>query len=709
MNINHHNPSKNVRLEQDALTKVTYSLDSTRIMMGILELTRIGESCKSGDSSHSLDGVISKRLLRDLLAALHIRDISTINHVRRVAQLVVGMGQNLGWEGHDLRRLEVAALLHDIGKIGVPDNLLRKPGRFSPDEIELMSLQTNVGNCVLQACRVESHVIEIISQAHDLCNGAAEGATRFGREYLLGSRILAVADAYDSLTSAQPYRPAKSHQDAIETLNNQPCSQFDTVIVQALDRWINKEGLIVHKPENYEDCEEQFSPSDLHESQQAASLCNIFSYLFLLENLYHGFYILDSDLRYVVWNGGAEDLFGKPSSDLLWQSWSSRAISYTNTYEEDLIDDDYPVRRVLKTGKPVVEMLKIKNAEGKLTRMEVQCLPIRDHQGSLLGILEVFSDHEHSKHNSNRYRQLKIRASHDPMTNVANRGEMENQLMNLLQLFQEDHDAHPLSVIFMDIDHFKQINDTHGHTVGDQVLIDTAKVLKEQTYSGEIVARYGGEEFVILCPETKLDQTHARAERIRSILGKTTVGTDKKLKITASFGVSEVEVGDSMTSLLRRADQAVYQSKQTGRNRTSVVTNSTLRELEKINKEREQQKSPFEFLGNFEAVVGADMLVYKLSGFVEAHQAKLLSVEEGKAVIRIGETSFWGSILGSPARAIQLTITFPKGNESNPRSASGPKRITVRMVPISWTKEKDGFQKKAREIFRELRSYFAAK
>ncbi len=688
---------------------VSYPLDSTQIMMGILELSRIGEAGRNQSDLTSLDGVIAKRLLRDLLAALHIRDLNTINHVRRVAQLVVGMGQNLGWDGRELRRLEVAALLHDVGKIGVPDNLLRKPGRFSPDEIELMSLQTNVGICVLQACRVDLHVIDMIKQAHHLCHGAAEGATRFSKEYLLGARILAVADAYDSLISPQPYRPAKKHEDAIEILYHEPGSQFDSVIVQALDRWVRKEGISTHRDENYQDFERQFSPNDLIESQQAAALCNIFTYLYLQENLYHAYYILDADLKYIVWNNGAEELFGKPAREVLWQSWSSRVLTFTDNYEDPLEEADYPIRRVLNTGKPVVEALKIHNAEEQLTRIEVQSLPIKDRNGSLLGVLELFSDHEHSRQNSSRYKQLKIRASHDPLTNVANRGEMENQLASQMSNFKSDPQHHPLSVIFMDIDHFKPINDTYGHSVGDQVLIDVARLLKQQTYSGELVARYGGEEFVIICPETKLDQAYARAERIRSILAKETIGQEAKLRVTASFGVSTAEEGDSILSLLRRADQAVYLSKQEGRNRSTILTSEIIAEREREEQEKERQKSPYEFVSQLEAVVGADMIVYKLSGFVEAHDAKLLKVEEGKAVIRVGEPSFWDRLWGADGRAIQITITFQKSTKMEARRPMQQTEVTVRMVPIGWKSKDDTFQKKARDLFRDLRSYFAAK
>jgi putative nucleotidyltransferase with HDIG domain len=122
--------------------------------------------------ANEMESIISKRVLRSLLSTLHFRDVFTVQHSRRVAMVSVGIAKFLGWEGLHLKMIEVASLLHDIGKIGVPDNILFKPGKLSSDEIELMASHRHVGIDILQACRVDHEVLEIVEQSYRFFNGS---------------------------------------------------------------------------------------------------------------------------------------------------------------------------------------------------------------------------------------------------------------------------------------------------------------------------------------------------------------------------------------------------------------------------------------------------------------------------------------------------------------------------------------------------------
>src|SRR6185503_5670865 len=123
-----------------------HSSESSRALLGLLRLSQTAaRDMKDPEANTTFAGVISKGVLRSLLGTLHHRHSSTLRHSRRVALLAFGLANHLGWEGRQLRVLEVAGLLHDIGKIGVPDTVLEKPGRLSPDEIELITLHNNVG------------------------------------------------------------------------------------------------------------------------------------------------------------------------------------------------------------------------------------------------------------------------------------------------------------------------------------------------------------------------------------------------------------------------------------------------------------------------------------------------------------------------------------------------------------------------------------
>jgi diguanylate cyclase (GGDEF)-like protein len=279
--------------------------------------------------------------------------------------------------------------------------------------------------------------------------------------------------------------------------------------------------------------------------------------------------------------------------------------------------------------------------------------------------------------------------------------------------FAKNAQSDPFSVIFSDVDFFKSINDTYGHTVGDRVLIELAKLLQHESCAGELVARYGGEEFVILCPTTKLEQAVRRAERLRVAVERSAMGGLNETSVTASFGVAQVEAGDSVESILRRADKALYMAKASGRNCTCSLTNAELLAgLAKQEPQQESEPDPFLFVGRFEACVAADMVVYKMGGFVNDHSAQLIEVTPKRAVVRMGRRGllpFWGSV--DDRRPIELEVEF--GDQSNERgrkqrAAAQFVGVDVRIRPLGWVRDAEAFQARSKRVLKVLRSYFAA-
>jgi diguanylate cyclase (GGDEF)-like protein len=134
------------------------------------------------------------------------------------------------------------------------------------------------------------------------------------------------------------------------------------------------------------------------------------------------------------------------------------------------------------------------------------------------------------------------------------------------ELLRAARSGQPLSLVMLDIDHFKQVNDTHGHHAGDTVLQRVGRQLSEECRSSDLVSRYGGEEFAILLPETDIEQAYALAERLRVAIA---IDADD-FRVTASFGVASCpDHGSGPAELVQAADAALYRSKRLGRNRTS--------------------------------------------------------------------------------------------------------------------------------------------
>ncbi|MGB1198596.1 MAG: GGDEF domain-containing protein [Thalassotalea sp.] len=163
-------------------------------------------------------------------------------------------------------------------------------------------------------------------------------------------------------------------------------------------------------------------------------------------------------------------------------------------------------------------------------------------------------------------KEQKKKANTDPLTGLANRRFIDALL--LPQLNSDQNNTFPLSLIMVDIDDFKQVNDTHGHDVGDAAIIHIAQLLKNQVRNSDVVSRYGGEEFLIFLPQTPHQVTVTIAEKIRQRIEETPFIIEQKpTTLTCSFGVYEVDDAYSFEQAIKNADKNLYQAKKLGKNR----------------------------------------------------------------------------------------------------------------------------------------------
>ncbi len=171
--------------------------------------------------------------------------------------------------------------------------------------------------------------------------------------------------------------------------------------------------------------------------------------------------------------------------------------------------------------------------------------------------------------NATLFHQALQMAYTDLLTKTNNRASFNDVLQREIKRARRSEQA--LSLIFVDIDHFKQINDEHGHACGDLALASVANWIKDSVRGSDIVFRYGGEEFVILLADTQLDGAAVIAERVRNGIESHTLAYGMAvLNITASLGISCLTANDGMDSLIKRADNAMYSAKKQGRNRVCV-------------------------------------------------------------------------------------------------------------------------------------------
>ncbi|EJM14003.1 diguanylate cyclase (GGDEF) domain-containing protein [Pseudomonas sp. GM18] len=209
------------------------------------------------------------------------------------------------------------------------------------------------------------------------------------------------------------------------------------------------------------------------------------------------------------------------------------------------------------------------------------------HEGERLGELvfrrnQRFSDEEqghlesllsallYPMRNALLYRAATQSALRDPLTDTGNRIAMDQTLQREIEMSRRH--SHPLSLLMLDIDHFKQINDTYGHSAGDEVLKAVAASIKSQLRNVDMVFRFGGEEFMILLSNTSREAAAMVGERLRfAAQAQDYVAEGKTIELTVSLGCSTLLPGESAESLLRRADSALYVAKREGRNRLTMA------------------------------------------------------------------------------------------------------------------------------------------
>ena len=178
-----------------------------------------------------------------------------------------------------------------------------------------------------------------------------------------------------------------------------------------------------------------------------------------------------------------------------------------------------------------------------------------------------------------RFSSIKDIATFDPLTKLYNRRYFEERLA--LEAKKSFYSGNALSLVMVDIDHFKQVNDTYGHTMGDKVLQEIAHLLKHSLRKQDTVARYGGEEFVLILPESGLEECSMIAERIRRLVENSPIDVGKaRLNVTISLGISNFPVHrvKSKEDLVKLADLALYDAKNKGRNRVCIFVPSGKKE-----------------------------------------------------------------------------------------------------------------------------------
>jgi diguanylate cyclase (GGDEF)-like protein/PAS domain S-box-containing protein len=301
-----------------------------------------------------------------------------------------------------------------------------------------------------------------------------------------------------------------------------------------------------------------------------------------LDCLVEGVVLMDHNERIVLANKAFEEKFGDSNTTFLGRKASELDLRAPQTNRKI---EEFPWQWAMQDGAIQTAMpLCAKDSAGENQTFMVRGAPIIDMDGKIRGALATFDDVTHVELQNKKLKnalfdleksrtevrrqneELQILATQDPLTECLNRRAFHERFD--VEFNRALRYKHELACIMVDIDHFKSVNDNHGHPVGDIVLQQVSSILRGGLRASDVICRYGGEEFTLLLPETGVLDALQTAERIRHIVSDTSING---LQVTVSLGISGLEFQSGLPSeMLKQADQALYHAKHSGRNQTVI-------------------------------------------------------------------------------------------------------------------------------------------
>ena len=289
----------------------------------------------------------------------------------------------------------------------------------------------------------------------------------------------------------------------------------------------------------------------------------------LVDNLYDGVYFVDTDRQITYWNKGAERITGHSAEDMVGKFCHENILDHVTEEGRHLCTEGCPLLETITDGKPHEAEVHLRHADGHRVPVVVRTSPIHDDQNRVIGAVEIFSNNQSLLRMKRRVDELEQAVFRDTLTGVNNRKLLEIKINSALQEYHQ-HQI-PFGLLFIDIDQFKDINDTYGHLEGDRILQSTARSLTEHLRATDLCGRWGGEEFVAILYNVSSKSLSEIAEKLRAMIANSGVNTaGKRISVTVSIGATLARMADTIDSIIERADLLMYQSKQGGRNSVTM-------------------------------------------------------------------------------------------------------------------------------------------
>jgi len=289
----------------------------------------------------------------------------------------------------------------------------------------------------------------------------------------------------------------------------------------------------------------------------------------VLDTIQDGVYFVDSNRQITFWNKGAERLSGYTSAEVQGRNCADNILRHMTDSGLQLCRAQCPLAKTLLDGELREGEVFLHHKQGHRVPVTVRIAPMFDEAGGIVGAVEIFSETTSRQTLLNELNDLKDQTLRDPLTGLGNRRAAHDEFHRRLRELQRYRI--PFGILFIDIDHFKPINDTYGHEVGDSALIMLSKTMTNALRSVDTVCRWGGEEFIAIIPKVEQSVFRIVAERVRCFVEASALPLPAgELKLTVSVGGAMAKSTDTLESILARADAMMYKAKRCGRNCTEL-------------------------------------------------------------------------------------------------------------------------------------------
>lgn len=523
--------------------------------------------------------------IETLAMAIDAKDQITHGHIRRVQQYGVSLANRLGLNDEkQIKAIEAASLLHDMGKLAVPDYILNKPGPLTPAEYEKIKLHASVGADILSSIDFPYPVVPIVRHHHENWDGSGYPDGLKGADIPIGARILSVVDCFDALSSDRPYRPKLSDGAAIDIILRRRGTMYDPVVVDAFlkvyGELVSGEPAVAATPRSALSAISGAAlPPTAGSSAQAARLEEIAASseemltLFEISRGLAGslsiddaaaviakhlrrvvpstlcvFYIYDSSADDLVVAHAAGDTIGALSG--LRIPLGQRLAGWVAANRQTIVNSD-----------PMLDLGEAARTLQPPLRSAIST-PLVDGD-VLVGVLTLYSSNRNAFTDDHRrileatarqvsrairgarsYERDRAAAMRDSLTGLPNIERLRHFAASVANA--DGKLEGPCSVLFIDVDSLKDINRQLGRAAGDRLLAEIVATTRRTLRGGDVLFRYGSDEFVVFLAQTDVQTARAVASRVEAAIRDNRFGlSNRQVIVSVTTGVASVP-GDGL-------------------------------------------------------------------------------------------------------------------------------------------------------------------